>query len=234
MKLLKNVLFALFVVLQVYLFFVKDFEVLDYSRYVNEFPQPLLDGEKKLYKVSQTFRTPGPLARIDIMLGNYKVKPGGGMLQLGIFEGERCLFLKRYPADEVEDNQFYKFGIESGKIGAGDYTLRLRYFPGDRMDRLAVWTDHGGKYPYGDFFVDGKRGEGDMTFRVYYLSTLWRQGGRLLVGVPSVWGGRVWLVLGFVLLLLAINFLFYYLLRFFERSYRLTNREMNCIVEEKR
>ena len=77
MKPLKIALFALFILVQVYLLFVKDFQVLDYPRYVNEIPQPLLDGEGKLYKVSQTFRTPGPLTRIDIMLGNYKVKPGG-------------------------------------------------------------------------------------------------------------------------------------------------------------
>lgn len=211
-KVLKIVLFALFILVQVYLLFVKDFQVLDYPRYVNEFPQPLLDEDGQLYKVSQSFRTPGPLTRIDIMLGNYKVKPGGGRLQLGIFEGERCLFLKRYPADVVEDNQFYKFTVESHKIAAGNYTLQLKYLPGDRMERLAVWTDRGGMYPYGDFFVDGKRGEGDMTFRVYYLSTLWRQGGRLLESMPSFWGGRFWLVAGFILLLLAINFLFYYIL----------------------
>jgi len=211
-KVLKIVLFALFILVQVYLLFVKDFQVLDYPRYVNEFPQPLLDGEEKLYKVSQTFRTPGPLTRIDIMLGNYKVKPGGGMLQLGIFERERCLFLKQYPADAVEDNQFYKFAVESQKIAAGNYTLQLKYLPGDRTERLAVWTDRVGMYPYGDFFVDGKRGEGDMTFRVYYLSTLWHQGGRLLEGVPSFWGGRSWLVAGFILLILAINFLLYYIL----------------------
>ncbi len=210
MKLIKIILFALFIFLQVYLLFVKDFQVLDYPRYINEFPQPLSDEDGKAYKVSQTFRTPGPLTRIDIMLGNYKVKPGGGMLQLGIFEGDRCLFLKRYPADEVEDNQFYTFGIAAGKIAAGDYALQLKYLPGDRVERLAVWTGLEGKYPYGDFFVDGKRVEGDMTFRVYYLSTLWSQGGRLLEGVPGRWGGRIWLVLGFVLLLLALNFLFYY------------------------
>ena len=73
MKPLKIALFALFILVQVYLLFVKDFQVLDYPRYVNEIPQPLLDGEENLYKVSQTFRTPGPLTRIDIMLGNYKV-----------------------------------------------------------------------------------------------------------------------------------------------------------------
>ena len=114
-KVLTLVLPALFIIPQVYLLFVKDFQVLDYPRYVNVFPQPLLDGEKKSYKVSQSFRTPGPLRRIDIMLGNYKVKPGGGVLQLGIFKEDRCLFLKQYPADRVEDNQFYNFGVESGK-----------------------------------------------------------------------------------------------------------------------
>ena len=183
---------------------------MDYTEYINEFPQPLSDEEGKLYKVDQSFRVPGPLARIDIMLGNYMVKPRGGILQLGIFNGEQCVFLKRYPANRVEDNQFYRFEVNGGKISAGNYVLQLRYFPEDKKDRLAVWTGRGDIYPYGEFFVDGKRGAGDMTFRVYYLSTLWGQGRRIISEVPPLWGSRVWLVVGIVFFLLGLNFLFYY------------------------
>jgi hypothetical protein len=209
-KPLSIILVFLFVLFQVYLFFVRNFQVLDYPGYINEIPQPLSDEAGKLYKVDQSFRVPGPLARIDIMLGNYMVKPRGGTLQLSIFKGEQCVFLKRYPADRVDDNQFYRFAVDGEKISAGNYVLQLRYFPESKKDRLAVWTGRGNIYPYGEFFVDGKRREGDMTFRVYYLSTLWGQGRRIISEVPSLWGSRVWLAIGVILFLLALNSLFYY------------------------
>jgi hypothetical protein len=211
---IKYVLLVLFVFLQVYLFFIKDFQVLDYSRYRNEYPPVPLSGEnKKSREVSQTFRTPGPLTRIDILLANYKIRPKGGTLQLGIFNGDQCLCLKKYPADTVEDNRFYTFPIAPGKVPGGNYTLRLKYFPDNTSERLAVWMYPKDIYPYGDLFVDGKKKEGDMTFRVYYLSTLWKQGCRILEKIPPLWLSRFWLVIGFFIVLVSINFLFFYFLK---------------------
>ena len=203
-------LLALFVFLQIYLFFIKNFQVLDYSRYMNEFPQPLYGKDNRTKGVSQTFRTPGPLARIDIFLANYKVKPTGGTLQLGIFEGTQCLFLKKYPANSVEDNRFYTFAIDPGKVPGGEYTLQLKHFPGDKKERLAVWIFPKDIYPYGNLYIKGKQKPGDMTFRVYYLSTLWQQRGRVIEKIPPLWLSRFWIVIGFLLTLLTINFLFYY------------------------
>lgn len=208
---IKYVLPVLFIFLQVYLFFIKDFQVLDYARYRNEYPPvPLTEENKQSREVSQTFRTPGPLVRVDVLLANYKIKPKGGFLQLGIFNEDRCLCLKKYHADTVEDNRFYTFPIVPGKVPAGHYTLRLKHFPGAEGERLAVWIYPKDIYPYGELFVDGKKREGDMTFRVYYLSTLWKQRHHILEKVPPTWFSRFWLVIGFFIVLLMINFLFFY------------------------
>jgi hypothetical protein len=210
---IKYILLALFVFLQVYLIFIKDFQVLDYSRYRNEYPPVPLSGENnKSREVSQTFRTPGPLAHIDILLANYKIKPKGGSLQLGVFNGEQCLCLKKYPANTVEDNRFYTFPITAGKVPAGNYTLRLKHFPGNKSERLAVWMYPKDIYPYGDLFVDNKKKEGDMTFRVYYLSTPWEQRHHILEKIPPIPFSRFWLIIGFFIALLMMNFLFYYFL----------------------
>lgn len=200
---------VLFILFQFYLIFIKNYQVLDYSKYINEFPQPLFNEEKKIQKLVQTFRTPGPLIRIDVMLGTYAVKPKGGCIQLGIYNNEKqCLFLKNDPANLVKDNQFHIFLIPRDKIPAGNYSLVLQFLP-DQQEQLAVWTSRKDVYPYGDFFVNGTEQEGDMTFRVYYRSTLWQARDHWLEKIPSLWHSRFWLIMGFLFVLLALNFLFY-------------------------
>ncbi len=204
---------GLFIFFQFYLVFIKDYQVLDYPRYINEFPQPLSGEDRQVKRLGQTFRTPATLARIDIMLGNYATPPKDGSLQLGIYNDKQCLFLKNDPANRVKDNQFHTFIIPTGKVPAGTYSLELRFFPGGRGDRLAVWICQKDIYPYGDFFVNGKKQDGDMTFRVYYRSTLWQAWNNLLEKIPSLWFGRVWLILGFVSVLLALNCIFYFCIK---------------------
>ena len=207
---LKFTLLGLFMLLQVYLFFFKDFQVLDDSRYVNEHPLPL-SGENK--NLTQEFRTPGPLTRIDIMLANYKVKPKGGTLRLTVSKENQRLFLKNYPANTVEDNRFYCFNIDSHRIPRGNYRLRLDYFPQNKKEKLAVWISRKNLYPYGNLYVNGKQIQGDMTFRVYYRSTIWKEKKRWLKHVPQLKLRPYALITGFLLLLFMVNFLFYYFLK---------------------
>jgi hypothetical protein len=206
-KILKFALSGIFLMLQVVLLFFKNFEVLDYSRYINEHPLPL-SGKNR--EVGQEFRTPGSLARIDIMLANYKIKPKDGILRLSIFKEDKQLFLKNYPAHTVEDNRFYTFTIDSNKVPAGHYRLRLDYYPKDKKGRLAVWTSKKNLYPFGGLYVNNKQRPGDMTFRVYYFSTIWKEKQRWLSpGSTPGFRGYV-LAIGFLLLLFMVNFLFYY------------------------
>ncbi len=199
---------ALFVLLQGYLFLVKDFQVLDHPAHSAEVPVPLM-GETR--DVEQRFRTGGPLNRVDILMGNYQVKPKDGLLQLEILKDKETLFFKRYPADRVEDNKFYRFAVTAKKtIGAGEYTLRLKYLQKNKKDRLAVWSSKENKYPYGDFLVNGKPKPGDLTFRIYYRGTIWSQRGHLLAKIPSAWGGPVWFSLSLIVLLLLLNLTAYF------------------------
>jgi hypothetical protein len=206
---------GLFLLLQGYLFFFKDFQVLDYPARINEYPLPL-SGENKA--VEQGFRTSGPLARIDMMLANYKVKPGGGTLRLSIFKGDRRLFLKNYPANIVEDNRFYSFKIDPGRITRGIYRLRLNYFPGPGKEQLAAWINKKNRCPFGDLYSNGKKIAGTATFRVYYLATIWQERQRWLDQDPSqVQAPRFWVrgyaaLISFILLVFMVNLLFYYFL----------------------
>ncbi|UCH97359.1 MAG: hypothetical protein JSV88_11050 [Candidatus Aminicenantes bacterium] len=206
-KILKFLLLGIFLLIQVYLFFFKDFAVLDYSSYINEHPLPLF-GENK--NVSQEFRSPGPLARIDIMLANYKIKPKTGTLRLSIFKENQRLYLKNYPANTVEDNLFYSFNMNPDKFPADHYRLQLNYFPQDKKERLAVWTSKKNRYPFGNLYVNGKQQQGDMTFRVYYNSTIWKEKERWLSQTPKSGVRSFALAIGFILLLIMVNFLFYY------------------------
>jgi hypothetical protein len=216
---LKFSLLAAFLLLQVYLFFIKDFQVQDYWPCINQFPLPL-SGENK--DIRQEFRSPGPLARIDIMLANYKIKPESGALRLSIFKNNRRVFLKNYPANTVEDNRFYSFPTAPAKtppLPAGSYTLQLDYFPGGANEKLAAWTSLEDRCPYGALSIGGQRKTGDLTFRVYYYSTLWQENRRWLFppGQPRL--RNYALAAGFLLLLFMVNLLFYY----FEN--KLLNRE---------
>jgi hypothetical protein len=225
-KIVKFVALGIFLLVQVYLFLLKDFEVQDYCPYINEHPLPLF-GENK--DVFQEFRTPGLLARIDIMMANYKIKPKDGILRLSIYkEGggtpnlllqvsdgiskkSQLLFLKNYPANTVEDNRFYTFKIDK-KIPAGNYRLQLNYFPKDKKEKLAAWTSKKNLYPYGNLYANGKKIEGDMTFRVYYKSTIWKEKERWLTVAKRAGFRGIALTAGFILMIVLLNLIFYYFL----------------------
>lgn len=208
LKIVKFTALGIFLLVQVYLFFIKNFEVLDYFPYVNEHPLPLL-GENN--NASQEFRTPGPLARIDIMMANYKIKPKDGILRLSIYKENQLRFLKNYPANTVEDNRFYSFKIDK-KLPAGHYRLQLNYFPKDQKERLAAWTSKRNLYPFGNLYADGKQIEGDMTFRVYYKSTIWKEKGRWLTLAKRSGFRGIALAAGFILMIVLLNLIFYYFL----------------------
>lgn len=213
-------LLGLFLLFQCYLFFIHPFLIQDYWRYVNNFPQPLVEDREV---VSQTFRSPGPLSRIDILLANYKKKPSGGTLQLEIFKKQKPLFKGNYPANTVEDNQFYRFPITPPKkIPGGSYRLQLKYFPENPNEKLAAWIWTTPKiknkkdiYPHGKLYVNRKPRNADLTFRVYYRATLFNRLGPLLDKIPTSWGAHFWLGFGFVLALFMINYFFFYLSRYF-------------------
>jgi hypothetical protein len=209
-KILKYALLVLFLLTQVYVFFFRDYEVRDDTPYNSEFPLPL---DEKNRDISQGFRTPGPLARIDIMLANYKIKPKDGALRLCVFNGKNLLFFKNYPANIAEDNRFYSFTIDTGKkprIQAGDYLLTLSYFPRSKNEKLAAWTSSKTLYPYGAFFVNRKKQESSLTFRVFFHSTIWKERNRWLNPPHGFKMQPYALSVGFLLLLFMVNFLFYY------------------------
>lgn len=198
---------AVFLLLQIYLFFLQPVRVLDYPKTINEIPLPIFGDTKD---ISQEFRTSGRLAQIDIMLANYLVKPRSGILQLAIFDrrgNER--FKKDYPANAAEDNRFYSFNIRGAEIPQGQYRLELKYIQPDQSQRLAVWIAKENKYPYGNLYVNGIGREGSMTFRVYYYSTIWQERGRWLDAVPEFPARPYILALAMVLLLLLLNGMFY-------------------------
>jgi len=208
LKIVKFTALGIFLLFQAYLFLLRDFDVLDYFPYINELPLPLF-GENK--NVSQEFRTPGPLARIDIMMANYKIKPKDGLLRLSIYKENQLLFLKNYPANTVEDNRFYSFKIDK-KFPAGNYRLQLDYFPQDKKDRLAAWTSKKNLYPFGNLYANGKQIQGDMTFRVYYKSTIWKEKDRWLTLAKRSGFRGIALAAGLILMIALLNLIFYYFL----------------------
>jgi hypothetical protein len=207
-KIVKFAVLGIFLLVQVYLFLFKNFEVLDYCPYINEYPLPLF-GENK--NASQEFRTPGPLARIDIMMANYKIKPKDGILRLSIYKKNQLLFLKNYPANTVEDNRFYTFKIDKN-FPADNYRLQLNYFPKDKREKLAAWTSKRDLYPFGNLYANGKKIQGDMTFRVYYKSTIWKEKKRWLTLAKSSGVRGIALAAGFTLMIVLLNLIFYYFL----------------------
>lgn len=200
----------MFLCVQVYMFFVKDYDSRVDIRYMNETPVAF---DAKTKEIAQDFSTPGTLSRLDIMMANYKIKPKSGWLRLGIFQGPRCLFLKNFPASEVEDNRFYSFRIEpknNETIPKGKYRLTLNYLPGNPTDRLAVWVSQSNLYPYGKLYVNKKPQNGDITFRIYFHSSLWGMKNRWLFPPSGSFFSHVARVTGFLLLLFMVNCLFYY------------------------
>lgn len=214
-KIVVMIFFVLLFAVQVYLFIGKEFIVLDYAQYANEEPYPLLGKGGRSRDMVQVFRTPGPLARIDIMLANYKIVPKSGTLRLSLFSGNQEVYFQNYPANTVQDNRFYNFGLDktgsSGQIPAGIYRMKLNYYPGEPAQALAVWITKESIYPYGNLIVNGRHREGDLTFRVYFYSTIWKEAGRWLGGRST--SQSIFLAISLLILLAAINHVFYYFLK---------------------
>jgi hypothetical protein len=145
------------------------------------------------------------------MMANYKIKPKDGILRLSIYKLNQLQFLKNYPATTVEDNRFYSFKIDK-KIPVGNYRLQLNYFPKDKKDKLAAWSSKGDLYPFGNLYANGKQIEGDMTFRVYYKSTIWKERDRWLTLAKRAGFRGIALAAGFVLMIVLLNLIFYYFL----------------------
>ena len=209
-KILRILIFALFVIFQLYFIFFKSFSIQDYHDYVNEFPLPLF-GETK--KIAQEFRTPGVLAEIDIMLANYLKIPESGFIRLSIFKQAKRLFLKNFPANQAEDNRFYSFPIEGVKIPKGDYRLQLEFFRENSEDKLAAWITKRNIYPQGNLYLNGNLHEGDLTFRVYYHSTIWNARDKLLQSKPQITIRSLLLISALLALILMLNILVFYLLK---------------------
>jgi len=206
-------LLLLFLMLQVYVLFFLQVDVLHFSYYLNETPLPLF-GENKT--VSQEFRCPGPLTRIDVMLADYLKKPESGSLHLTILKNGKNMFKQDFPANRVEDNRFYSFPIQSqsnGRLPKGNYMFQLSYTPGNPNDKLAAWMSPRNIYPYGNLFVNGIQKDGDLTFRVYFASTIRQEKSRLLNAVPRFPARRYLLGGGFLLLFFMVNLLFHLLLK---------------------
>ena len=214
-RIIKFLVLALFLFFQVYLLFIKEIEVLDYPHYLNEKPLPLFKDTKK---ASQQFRSPGTITRIDIMLANYLLKPESGIIRLTIFEdnkenkphkkGKR-IYLKNHPANTAEDNRFYSFPLHEHNIPKGNYKLQLNYFRENKDEKIAVWISEKDRYPYGQLSVNGEKQDGDMTFRVYYSSTIWKEKHRWINKIPGFPLKPYFLLAGLLALLVSLNTLLY-------------------------
>lgn len=204
-------LLTLFIALEVYLFFFKTYLTQDYWEYRNDHPQPLSAGVGAL---EQEFISPGPLARLDVLLANYRKKPGSGSLHLALFRSGALVFEDHYPADSVEDNQFYSFAIppRSG-LSEGYYRLKLSYKEAGTGDRLAAWIFRQDIYPFGALFIDGQAQKADLTFRVYYRSTLAGGFGNMMRQIPDMAGFRVLILISMTVMIVMLNFFMLYLFR---------------------
>jgi len=206
------ILTGIFCFIQVYLFFLKEFLVLDSKKFTNDKAVPLF-GETKT--VGQEFEIKGFLSRIDIMLGIYNRKPGKSVLRLSIFNKAKRIFLKNYAASSIRDNRFYSFYPDQQKIPAGQYRLQLEYFMLEPKDKAAVWISQQDYYPSGSFYINGEKMKGDMTFRVYYRNSIWNERERWLnVNGPDspAWFPRFALSLGLLLFVFMVNVVFVYFL----------------------
>lgn len=212
---------ALFFGMQIYLFFFRDFEIRDPAPYINEIPIPM-DSPNKV--VEQEFKISGSLSRVDIMMGNYKSAIKDGVIRLSIFKGSECVYVKNYPADSVEDNRFYSFKIDTGNktpISTDIFIMKLNFFRVNKtnfpmledQNRLAVWASAQPVYPFGSLYINGKKQEGSLTFRVYTHGTIWDKRNLWLFPVSRSDYKGFTLLLGFLLLLFMVNFLFYYFLK---------------------
>jgi len=220
-KVLKFTALTLFILMQLFLIFVKRHDTLDLNITPNTQPSPNIGGEGR---IGQTFiaRRNG-LARIDIMLGTHgRANDKDLVFKLQELAPERKLsFTTSFNAASVTNNLYFPFRFRSIRHSRDkEYYFTLQSPESTPDNSICVWTNTKNIYRDGQYLFNDLPAEGDVIFRVYSKRPVFTELRRIVKNYPGIFG-QVWLLILAILFFEAIQILvFSKLLDFIRQTWR--------------
>ena len=196
---IRFVLIAFFVLMNVYLIFMKKHLCLDTEVYKNTNPTPNIF---KKNSVGQTFKADNNgLGRIEVRFGTHGQKNDKEVrFQLWELIPERKLAAElRFNAADVKNNLFYSFNFKTLKESKDKkYYFKLSSPLSTPQNSICAWMNKENIYPSGEYFFKGSKKEGDLVFRAYSKRPVITALDRIVRNYPGIFGKRWFLVAAIV------------------------------------
>ena len=215
---IKVILIALFVLLQIYFIFIRTYPTLDVEVYPNTNPSPSLVGKMKL---GQTFvATRNGLSRIEVMMGTYgRVNTREVEFSLWELRPQKKLLRKvTFNASAVKNNLFNTFSFSPIRYSKSrEFYFQFTSPSSTPEDSICVWLNMQNIYPKGKFFYNEQRPnqQADIVFRAYAQRPIMGELGTIVQNNEGLMG-KLWLLVGVLVLFEVIQIaLFIILLNWF-------------------
>ena len=212
---------TLFILMQIFLIFVKRHDTLDLDITPNTQPSPNIGGQGQ---VGQTFiaRRNG-LARIDVLLGTHKRQNDRDVFfTLRERKPEsKELFTTTFNAESVSDNLYHPFRFSPLTKSKGREYYFFFQSPESTFDNsICVWTNTKNIYADGQYLLNNLTAKGDIIFRVYSKRPVFTELRRIVKNYPGIFG-QTWLLILAILFFEGIQILvFSKLLDFIRQAWR--------------
>lgn len=205
---------SLFILLQLYLFFIKPHECLDLDIFPNNRPTYFIFGE---HTVGQTFLAPSNnLCRIDIMMGTYDRKSEDKIFfYLYELRGKKKVLLRQeeFPASTVKNNLYHEIRFKPvPEAKKKTFYFFLTSPEATSETAISAWMNSRDIYRHGNYVFDGRPQRGDLVFRTYSKHNLFNSLGRVVRKYPGFMNNKYLFFLAAILFELISLAMFLFLL----------------------
>lgn len=189
-----------FILLQLFLVFIKRHDTMDLEIYPNTKPSLDFSADRA---IGQTFKAGlDRLNRIDVMLGTHRKTLGGEIvfrLREWPFPADPAADVRtvRIAGAGIKDNLYQTFSFPPVPNSRGrSYAFEISASNPAPDAPGCVWINETDIYPAGDLLIGGKVNGGDCTFRTYASRTIAASVGRIVAKRPGPLGSPVffWIV----------------------------------------
>ena len=220
-KIVKFTVLALFILLQLYLIFLKSHYALDLDITPNTQPSPNLFAEEK---IGQTFLAKrNGLTRIDVMLGTHKRTNNKNItftLRERIPE-RKVIFQTTFNAASVIDNLYHPIFFKPIHNSRNKEYYFVLHSPESTFDNsLSVWTNTRNLYREGQLMIKHQPMLGDMVFRVYSKRPIFTELSRIIRNYSGIFSKTWALILAILFFELVQILVLSKLLDFFRKNWQ--------------
>jgi len=201
-----SVLF-LFLLLQIYLIFVKKHDSLDLDIYPNTTPTQLIFGAQT---VGQTFFAESDnLCRVDIMMGTLDRQNDRDLI-FSLWElGQKKALVRSVTVNtsRLLNNLYNSFVFKPvRKSKDREFAFILSSPTSWQENSVCAWMNDRNIYRRGTVLLNNAAGRGDLVFRIYSKRPIATELHRIVRNYPGIFG-KTWFLILSILLFEAVSFL---------------------------